>query len=385
MSKYNLDDPVELLCALTEINSVNSSLVPGAPGESAIADFIAYWFTERNFNVTRLEAKPGRPSIVATSKAATNDRKIMLNGHMDTVTIASYEGEPLNPERRDGNVYGRGTFDMKGGLAAMMVAANRAYLSGIQGQVIVAAVADEEHASFGTEEVLEQFTAEVGIVAEPTMLGLTIAHKGFSWFDIIIHGRAAHGSRHDLGIDAIAKAGHALVALEKHAQEILTRNKIEFLETGSLHASIIKGGEEVSSYPAECTISIERRTVPGETHESVTAEITTILEELVATVPDFNYTLIEGLARRPLQVSRDHPIVHSIQNRFQDHTGTPVTVRGEWYWTDAALMNDAGIPSVLFGVDGEGAHAATEWATEASVHTVTDVITDVVIDWCNQD
>ena len=309
MPNYDLDDPVELLCALTEINSVNSSLVPGAPGETEIADFISKWFTDRNFEVTRLESLSGRPSIVATSKGWTNDRKIMLNGHVDTVTIASYEGEPLNPIRENGNVYGRGTFDMKGGLAAMMVAANRAYLSGIQGQVIVAAVADEEHASHGTEEVLKHFTADVGVVAEPTMLGLTIAHKGFSWFDIIIHGRAAHGSRHDLGVDAIAKAGHALVALEKLSQDLLTRNKIEFLETGSLHASIIKGGEEVSSYPAECTISIERRTVPGETHESVTAEIREILDGLVKSVPDFKYTLVEGLARRPLQVSRDHEIV----------------------------------------------------------------------------
>jgi len=384
MSNYNLDDPVELLCALTAINSVNSSLVPGAPGESEIADFISKWFSDRDFEVTRLEERAGRPSIVAVSKGATSDRKIMLNGHIDTVTIASYEGEPLNPIQKDGNVYGRGTFDMKGGLAAMMVAANRAAKSGINGQVIVAAVADEEHASFGTEEVLKRFTADVGIVAEPTMLGLTIAHKGFSWFDVVIHGRAAHGSRHDLGIDAISKAGHALVALESYAQELLTRNKIEFLETGSLHASIIRGGEEDSSYPAECTISIERRTVPGETHETVSAEIKAILDGLVATVPDFNYSLIEGLARRPLQVSRDHKIVKSIQNHYQAHKGTDVTLRGEWYWTDAALMNDAGITSVLFGVDGEGAHAATEWATETSVHTVTAVITDVVIEWCNQ-
>jgi acetylornithine deacetylase len=384
MTNYNLNDPVELLCALTEINSVNSSLVPGASGESEIADFISSWFVARNFNVTRLETKVGRPSIVATSKDATNNRKIMLNGHMDTVTIASYAGEAIVPVRRDGNVYGRGTFDMKGGLAAMMIAAYRASQSGIKGQVIVAAVADEEHASFGTEEVLKEFTADVGLVAEPTMLGLTIAHKGFSWFDIIIHGRAAHGSRHDLGVDAISKAGHALVALESLSQEILTRKKVEFLETGSLHASIIKGGEEVSSYPAECTISIERRTVPGETHEFVTEEIREVLNNLVATVPDFNYTLVEGLARHPLQVSPDHEIVKSVEKHFKSHTGRNVEIRGEWYWTDAALMNDAGIPSVLFGVDGEGAHAQLEWATESSVHTVTDVLTSVVVDWCNQ-
>ena len=385
MSKYDVDDPVELLCALTEINSVNSSLVPGAPGESEIADFVENWFMERNFDVTRLEAQIGRPSIVATSKNAMTNRKIMLNGHMDTVTIASYQGEALAAVRHEGKVYGRGTFDMKGGLAAMMVAAHRASQSGISGQVIVAAVADEEHSSFGTEEVLKKFTADVGLVSEPTMLGLTVSHKGFSWFDIIIHGRAAHGSRHDLGIDAISKAGHALVALESLSRDILTRERVEFLETGSLHASIIKGGEEASSYPAECRISIERRTVPGETHEYVTEEIRAVLNRLVKNVPDFHYTLVEGLARRPLQVSTDHQIVKSVEKHFKAHTGRNVEIRGEWYWTDAALMNDAGIPSVLFGVDGEGAHAQLEWATESSIRTVADVIESVVVEWCNQD
>ncbi|MTB09428.1 MAG: M20/M25/M40 family metallo-hydrolase, partial [Actinobacteria bacterium] len=373
MSKYNLDDPVELLCALTEINSVNSTLVPGAPGEAEIADFIGQWFSDRNFEVTRLEATPGRPSIVACSKGATTDSKIMLNGHIDTVTIASYEGDGLEAIRKDGNVYGRGTFDMKGGLAAQMVAAHRAVQRGIAGQVIVAAVSDEEHGNVGTEEVLKHFTADVGVVAEPTMLGLTVAHKGFVWFELTITGLAAHGSRHDLGIDAITKAGYALVALDKYAAELTSRPHVKYLETPSVHASIIKGGEELSSYPAECTIAIERRTVPGETPEAVRAELVAILDDVAASTKDFSYELGGGFTRAPLQVSEDHKIVSLIQNSFQAHTGKPIGFRGEWYWTDAALMNDAGITTVLFGVDGEGAHAATEWATESSVHTVADV------------
>ena len=383
MSKYNLDDPVELLCALTEINSVNNTLVPGAPGESEIADFIGQWFTNRNFEVTRLEATPGRPSIVACSKGATTDSKIMLNGHIDTVTIASYEGDGIKAIRKDGNVYGRGTFDMKGGLAAQMVAAHRAVQLGITGQVIVAAVSDEEHGNIGTEEVLKHFTADVGIVAEPTMLGLTVSHKGFVWFDLTINGMAAHGSRHDLGIDAISKAGYALVALDKYATELTARPHVKYLETPSVHASIIKGGEEISSYPAQCTIAIERRTVPGETPEGVRAELVAILDEVAANTKDFSYELGGGFTRAPLQVSEDHEIVRLIQNHFQSHTGNPIEFRGEWYWTDAALMNDAGITTVLFGVDGEGAHAAIEWATESSVHIVTDVLTDVVVQWCN--
>ena len=383
MSKYNLDDPVELLCALTEINSVNSTLVPGAPGESEIATFIGDWFTERGFDVTRLEGTPGRPSIVACSKGSTTSKKIMLNGHIDTVTIASYEGNGTAAIRKDGNVYGRGTFDMKGGLAGQMVAAHRAVQRGITGQVIVAAVSDEEHGNIGTEEVLKHFTADVGVVAEPTMLGLTVAHKGFVWFDLTINGLAAHGSRHDLGIDAISKAGYALVALDKYAAELTSRPHVKYLETPSVHASIIKGGEELSSYPAKCTIAIERRTVPGETPEGVRAELVAILDEVVANTKDFFYELGGGFTRAPLQVSEDHEIVRLIQSHFQSHTGTPAAFRGEWYWTDAALMNDAGITTVLFGVDGEGAHAATEWATESSVHIVADVLTDVVVEWCS--
>jgi len=382
MSKYNLDDPVELLCALTEINSVNSTLVPGAPGESEIADFIGKWFSDRDFDVTRLEGTPGRPSIVACSKGATTSKKIMLNGHIDTVTIASYDGDGCKAVRKDGNVYGRGTFDMKGGLAGQMIAAHRAVQRGITGQVIVAAVSDEEHGNIGTEEVLKHFTADVGVVAEPTMLGLTVAHKGFVWFDLTINGLAAHGSRHDLGIDAITKAGYALVALDKYAAELTSRPHVKYLETPSVHASIIKGGEELSSYPAECTIAIERRTVPGETPEGVRAELVAILNDVAATTKDFSYELGGGFTRAPLQVSEDHEIVRLIQNHFQSHTGNPIGFRGEWYWTDAALMNDAGITTVLFGVDGEGAHAATEWATESSVHIVADVLTDVVLEWC---
>jgi len=367
MSKYNLDDPVELLCALTEINSVNNTLVPGAPGESEIADFIGQWFTDRNFEVTRLEATPGRPSIVACSKGAVTDSKIMLNGHIDTVTIASYEGDGLKAIRKDGNVYGRGTFDMKGGLAAQMVAAHRAVQLGITGQVIVAAVSDEEHGNIGTEEVLKHFTADVGVVAEPTMLGLTVAHKGFVWFDLTINGMA----------------GYALVALDKYAAELTARPHVKYLKTPSVHASIIKGGEEISSYPAQCSIAIERRTVPGETPEGVRTELVAILDEVAANTKDFSYELGGGFTRAPLQVSEEHEIVRLIQNKFQSHTGTPIGFRGEWYWTDAALMNDAGITTVLFGVDGEGAHAAIEWATESSVHTVAEVLTAVVVQWCN--
>ncbi|MCX5215385.1 M20/M25/M40 family metallo-hydrolase [Kitasatospora sp. NBC_00240] len=209
-------DPGRLLARLISIDSVNPDLVPGGAGETVIADFCGEWLTARGFELHSLEKRPGRPSLVAIARGTGGGRSLMLNGHLDTVSLAGYDGNPLDPQTRDGRMYGRGTFDMKGGIAAMMVAAARATAHGsLRGDVMLACVADEEHGSSGTEEVLESFTADAAIVTEPSHLEVTLAHKGFAWFDVEIEGRAAHGSRPELGLDAIAKAGHFLVALEE--------------------------------------------------------------------------------------------------------------------------------------------------------------------------
>src|SRR5579863_6005364 len=210
-----LSDVVDLLARLVAINSVNPDLVPGAAGEAAIADFCAAWLADRGFEVHRLEERAGRPSIVGIARGTGGGRSLMFNGHVDTVTLAGYAGDPLKPARRDGKLFGRGAFDMKSGVAAMMVAAARAKAAGPAGDIIVACVADEEHASFGTEEVVARFHADAAIVTEPSHLELTIAHKGFAWYEVAVRGRAAHGSRPELGVDAIAKAGRCLTALEE--------------------------------------------------------------------------------------------------------------------------------------------------------------------------
>ncbi|GGJ34784.1 hypothetical protein GCM10010121_052570 [Streptomyces brasiliensis] len=232
----------------------------------------------------------------------------MLNGHLDTVSLADYDGDPLDPQIRDGRMYGRGTFDMKGGIAAMMVAAARAVAGGpLRGDVVLACVADEEHGSSGTEEVLESFTADAAIVTEPSRLQVTLAHKGFAWFDVEIEGRAAHGSRPELGVDAIAKAGRFLVALEELGQHLAQGPAHPLLGTGTVHASVIHGGEEASTYPAHCRITLERRTVPGENADSVERELTALLDHLTATVSDFRYRLIRGLHREPFEADPRRP------------------------------------------------------------------------------
>jgi acetylornithine deacetylase len=384
--ELDLDDPTDLTRALIRIDSVNPDLVPGATGEAEIATFTKAWLTDRGFEVHTLEATPGRPTIVAIAKGTGGGDSIMLNGHLDTVSLASYENnEGLKDRISDGNIYGRGSFDMKSGVAAMMIVAHRAHTStngDHRGDTILALVADEEYASFGTEEVLAAgFTAQGAIVCEPMNLNITIAHRGFLWFEVDIVGKAAHGSRPELGIDAIVNAGKFLTQLGKHGEDLLKSEPHELLNTGSIHASTITGGEELSSYPALCTIGIERRTIPGETRESCTNQLTEILDRLKAEDPNFNYKLRVIFERPTFAVDPNTKIVTTLTQAFTQETKFQPVIRGEAFWTDAALLQAAGIPSVLFGVDGEGAHAATEWTTIQSLTTVTNVLESTITEF----
>jgi acetylornithine deacetylase len=375
-------DPVALTAELVAIDSVNPSLIPGAAGESAIADACATWLQGHGFDVHRLESTPGRPSIVGIARGTGGGKSLMLNGHYDTVTLAGYHGNPLEPRMENGRLYGRGAFDMKSGVAAMMVAAARAIETPLRGDVLVCCVADEEHSSAGTAEVLTRFTADAGIVTEPMLLQPCLAHKGFVWLDVSIHGRAAHGSRYDLGIDAIAKAGHFLVALDAWARHLTGQPGHHQLGPGSIHASIIRGGEEASSYPASCKVTVERRTIPGETSDSVIAELTAILDRLETTVEDFSYSLEPGLVRDPFEADPASDIVLAVLRHAEAVLGYQPELRTEPFWTDASLLDQAGIPCLLFGVSGEGAHAATEWVDIESIKQTTDILTGVIRDFC---
>lgn len=368
--------PRDLLAQLIAIDSVNPDLVPGGNGEHEIARFCEGWFDARGFEVHRLERRPGRPSIVAVKKGSGGGKSLMLNGHLDTVGTVGYEGDALMPRVENGKMFGRGTFDMKGGVAAMMVAAANA--ENLRGDVIVACVADEEHGSFGTAEVLDRFTADAAIVTEPSHLEVTLAHKGFAWFDVEVEGRAAHGSRPELGVDAIAKAGHFLVALERLAEDLATGPRHPLLGTGTVHASLISGGEEASTYPSACRITLERRTVPGESPRHVEDELRAVLDHLERTVPGFRATLTRGLARDPFEADPDAEIVRTLIANL----GAPPVIRAEPFWTDCALLAEAGIPCLLFGADGAGAHAAAEHVDLASLDRLTRVLTDTIADFC---
>ncbi|HKU35601.1 MAG TPA: ArgE/DapE family deacylase [Paenarthrobacter sp.] len=376
-------DPAELLKDLVRVDSVNPGLVPGAAGETAIADYTSVWLERHGFTVTRLEEVPGRPSIVGVACGSGGGKSLMFNGHLDTVTLAGYAGDPLDPRVEDGKMFGRGTFDMKAGIAAIMVAAATAATQPHRGDIIVALVADEEFASAGTEEVLRHFTADSAIISEPTHEDVVTAHRGFAWFDVTIQGVAAHGSRPDLGVDAIAKAGRFLTGLDQLTGKLAEGPQHPTLKAGNIHASLIRGGEEISSYPAQCTIALERRTIPGENADTVEAELRAILDEAAAADPDFRYSITRGLERRPFEVSDDEPVVQALLSAAKDTIGQDLLLRGEPFWTDAALMLEAGIPGLLFGVDGGGAHAATEWIELDSLTRITTVLTQTTLTFCN--
>lgn len=377
------DDVVAILADLIRIDSANPDLVPGASGESRIADHLGDWLERRGFECRRLEGVPGRPSILAVSHGTGGGRSLMLNGHIDTVALSSYDGDPLDPVIRDGNLYGRGAYDMKSGVAAIIVAAAAATTTPHRGDIVLALVADEEWASAGTEEVLQQVITDGAIVVEPSGLDLVIAHRGFVWADVTIHGVSAHGSRPDLGVDAITKAGKFLVAIDELGTSLANGPSHATLSTGSVHASTIIGGTEASTYPDECRVLLERRTIPGEDPAFVENELRTILDGIAADDPDFRYDLAIGTHRPPFQAATDSTIAETVTKHFGSLTGGAPRRRGEPFWTDCALLAEAGTDTVLIGVDGGGAHAATEWVDLASLEILTRALEATIRDYVN--
>ena len=374
------DDLVPLLRQLVSIDSVNPSLVPGGAGEGTLARFVASWFRQRGVDATLEEvAGTGRPNVIAIADAGRPGRTIMLNAHMDTVGVAAMM-QPFSASVEGGRLFGRGAMDTKGGLAAFMVATAAAATNRLDGKVIFTAVADEEFASLGTESLVGRYQADAAIVAEPTGMEIITSHKGFVWLDIETIGVAAHGSKFEEGVDAIAMMGKFLGKLAELNRQLQAQPH-PVLGPASVHASLIKGGQELSSYPASCTLSIERRTLPGESSEMVRAEIQGLIDRLSAADPQFRATCKTTFSREPLEVYSQSDIVDSLARQFRDLLGRDPAISGLSGWTDAALLTAAGIPSIVFGPSGEGLHGGREWVDLESVAQCCAVVLATVTDF----
>lgn len=362
----------ELVAALVRIDSVNPDLQPGAGGEGEIGRFVADWFQSHGIETDVQEAASGRANVIGVVRGTGSGRSLMLNAHMDTVGHGGMD-DPLGGGIDGDRVAGRGAWDMKGSLAAIMLAARDLAADPPAGDVIVTAVVDEEYASIGTQAIVERYTADGAIVTEPTQLELSVAHKGFVWFDITTKGVAGHGSQPALGVDAIAKMGKVLVGLEELEARLRSGAPHPLLGTGSIHASLIHGGTELSSYPASCTLSIERRLIPGETPEQAEKELCDILNAAANIDPDFEATLTRGLYRAPFEQPLESQIVAVVRDAATSVTGTAPEFAGESGWMDSALLAAAGIPTVIYGPDGAGAHADVEWVDLVSLEQCRQV------------
>jgi acetylornithine deacetylase len=363
----------DLLSRLVAIDSVNPSLVPGGAGETEIAQFIVAWAREAGLDVHVREATAGRPSVVVRAPGHAGGRTLLLCGHIDTVGVEGMT-EPHVPRVDGDRLYGRGAYDMKAGVAAALMAARNAAQLGLAGDVVVAAVADEEHASVGVQEVLATIRADAAVVTEPTELELIVAHKGFVWSEITVMGRAAHGSRPWLGVDAIVQMGKVLSELGGLDSALAAREHA-LLGRGSVHASTIEGGVELSSYPARCVLGLERRTLPGESGADVERELAALLHRCRAADARFEAQQRTLLVREPFEIDDEAEIVGAMRDAASAVLGSPPPLGGASYWADSAFIAAAGIPTVIFGPGGEGAHAVQEWVSLADTERVARTLT----------
>ena len=376
-----MSDVARLAAQLVAIESINPDVVAGGSGEFGVARFVAEWCERAGLETELTELAPGRANVVAVARGTGGGRSLMLNAHMDTVGVAGMD-DPFVPRLEDGRLYGRGAHDMKGSLAACMLATAGASGRRLRGDVVLTAVADEEFASIGTEAVAASARADAAIVTEPTDLELALAHRGFVHLQVDVQGRAAHGSRPELGIDAIAKMGRVLVGIEALDGRLRASPTHPRLGSGSVHASLIEGGQEFSSYPARCSLQAERRTIPGESAALAERELREIVERAGEGDPDFSAEFHAPISREPFEVSEDEEIVRLVRRHAADVLGAPPATVGVPFWADSALLAAAGIPTVLFGPVGEGLHSEVEWVDVASLEQCVEIYSAVAAELC---
>ncbi len=371
------------LSDLISINSINPSLVAGGPGETQIAGFVGEACRRLGMEVAIIGSQPGRPSVLATLRGAGGGRSLMLNAHMDTV---GREGmaDALVPVIQDGRLLGRGAYDMKGSLAACLAGVKALVDAGqrLRGDLVLAAVADEEYASVGTADAIAQRSVDAAIVTEPTELDLCVAHKGFVWLEVETTGRAAHGSRFFEGIDANMRMGRFLARLDALEQALRSRPPHPLVGPPSLHAPLIHGGKELSTYSASCRLHIERRTVPGETETQVIAEVAALTEDPGVSDLACPASVRCLLTRNAFEVSPQAGIARAVREAATRVRGREPAIVGKPFWMDSALLADAGIETVIIGPVGGGAHTSEEWVNLTSLEQLTTILAVAACEYC---
>jgi len=369
----------ELLDALVRADSTNPTLQPGGAGEGEVVMLLAERMRSAGLEVDVWDAAPGRPNVVGRLSGRGGGRSLMFCGHTDVVGGTA---DQFRPVIRDGRMYGRGTNDMKGGIAAAVVAAERvAGDGGLDGDLLLCWVIDEEWASLGAESLVERYRADGALLPEQTDLEVVFAHGGFVWYDVVSAGRESAGGEPQHGVDGIALAGELLSGIVALDRELATRETEEWGRP-NVHASTIRGGQSYPSYPAECVIGVERCLMPGESVSDAHAEIERLLDRARAADPRFQGRAEVVIAREPVMLGREEPVLRAVADAAGRVTGAEPVVRSDYGWMDSGVLVEAGIPCVVYGPTGAGLHTADEWVDVASLDTCVQVYEQVARGFC---
>jgi acetylornithine deacetylase len=319
--------------------------------------------------------------VIARRRGKGKGRSILLTGHTDTVSVENMKGDPFDARIENGRLYGRGSIDMKGGLAAILGAAAALRDQPLDGDVWLGFVTDEEYASIGMDALVRLIHPNAAILTEPTEDEIVLAHKGFAWLTLTTIGKAAHGSLYERGVDAVTHMGRLLNALERMEREIFPQREHPLVGRASAHASMIMGGLGLSTYPDRCRVEIEHRLLPDQPVEDVINLWEGEIGRLNAADPDFNASVEVDFTRPGYEIDRNAPIVQALSQAYRTVTHAEPTFSGMFAWLDSAILGRAGIPTAIYGPKGEGAHAAVEYVELESVFRCAEVIAEAVTRW----
>jgi acetylornithine deacetylase len=373
------DFTIKTLQKLVQINSVNPDLEDGGAGEEEIGRYIFALLEKMGIETEIDEIAPGRFNVTGVIKGEGTGPSLMLNAHMDTVGVKGM-ADPFSAKISDGKLFGRGAYDMKGSIAAILAAAKsiKEERISLKGDLVLSFVADEEYESIGAQALVKKIKTDTAIVAEPTNLNICTAHRGFGIWKINTKGKTAHGGNHHLGVDANMNMGLLLAELHKRSKVLPEKKKHPLCGEGSMHIPMISGGRSLFIYSDECAIRLERRTLPGEKKELIETDLLKIIKKLRDRHPGFEAEIESLIWRSPYEIDRSASIVKNLEKAIAGITGKHPKIIGHTWWEDSAIFGEAGIETVIFGPIGGGIHEDVEWVETDSVVKLAGIFRSIL-------
>ena len=372
---------VKLLQSLVSTPSVNpeDTTDSSISGEFRMAEVVAAWLENRGFRVAKEEEFPKRPNLIAELGPPDAPFTLTIEGHLDTVSVAGMSIPPFEGRVDKGKLYGRGACDMKGPMAAALWALkpkllNRWVRSGCR--LIFVGAIDEEKGCRGATNLArtKRFHTDELIVLEPTELVIVHAHKGALWYDVEVKGTPGHGSAPEKGFNAIRSIFPVIQMIEEEATEAGQSFGNKHIGFPTVNIGKIEGGSAVNIVPGNCRISVDRRTVPGESQDKILEKVREGL------VRQMEQGVVKTFHVRPVLFSRafdggsDSQLVHRLSNAVRDH-GHVVRTGGTGWYSDAGALSSLSKETVVFGPGSiEQAHTADEFIELEDLQAGADIL-----------